>query len=391
MGGRPVVGEIRVQEIIRGDGRREYTIALADGSLYQEPDGFLRRCEAGTDRTYAYLLVDHLRWLEFEGLQFDRVTLTDLKRYMGAVGAEVHGPLGSPWRMSRRPYGHATLTTLAACLKAFYLYLGGVGQGATVAEALKGTRLPTQADRRRLFLGHVAGQLSANPLAPPHRRRRHPKMPPEGARQQLIATLPTARDRLAVTWLADGGFRAGELCGMHLADMHLRDDAACGECRVPHVHICRREANANLARAKIKHEWSFEQGTVRGGQVRRASPAMIHTYFEYMTTEYPASARHGMLLVQLHGPGRGQPLATAGLRGMLRRAGLREDLGRMSPHQFRHAFTTSVLDESNGNTVIARDAGGWASAAMVDQVYGHTDVHDPAFVAALSRVWEPLA
>jgi hypothetical protein len=25
---------------------------------------FLRRCEDGTDRTYAYLLVDHLRWLE---------------------------------------------------------------------------------------------------------------------------------------------------------------------------------------------------------------------------------------------------------------------------------------------------------------------------------------
>ena len=28
---------------------------------------------------------------------------------------------------------------------------------------------------------------------------------------------------------------------------------------------------------------------------------MVHAYFEYMTTEYPAEARHGMLLVQLHG------------------------------------------------------------------------------------------
>jgi hypothetical protein len=37
--------------------------------------------------------------------------------------------------------------------------------------------------------------------------------------------------------------------------------------------------------------------------------------------------------------------------------------------------------------MIARDAGGWASAAMVDEVYGHVDVHDPAFAAALRKVW----
>lgn len=45
------------------------------------------------------------------------------------------------------------------------------------------------------------------------------------------------------------------------------------------------------------------------------------------------------------------------------------------------------LDASGGNLVIARDAGGWASAAMVDGVYGHVDVHDPVFDAALRTVW----
>lgn len=53
----------------------------------------------------------------------------------------------------------------------------------------------------------------------------------------------------------------------------------------------------------------------------------------------------------------------------------------------RHSFTSAVLDASGGNLVIARDAGGWASAAMVDEVYGHVDVHDPAFDAALRTVW----
>jgi integrase len=200
--------------------------------------------------------------------------------------------------------------------------------------------------------------------------------------------LETARDRLVVTWLADGGFRIGELCGLHVVDLHLREGAACGECRSPHVHICHRESNPNRARAKTKHAWSVEAGTVRGGLIRRASPAMIHTYFEYMTSEYPTVADHGMLLVQLHGRRRGEPWATAGARGVLRRAGIRHELGPVRPHSFRHGFATNVLDASGGNTIIARDAGGWASASIVDQVYGHADVHDHAFIAALAHVWQ---
>ena len=50
-------------------------------------------------------------------------------------------------------------------------------------------------------------------------------------------------------------------------------------------------------------------------------------------------------------------------------------------------FTSAVLDAAGGNLLIARDAGGWASAATVDEVYGHVDVHDPAFDAALRTVW----
>jgi integrase len=132
------------------------------------------------------------------------------------------------------------------------------------------------------------------------------------------------------------GFRVGELCGLHLSDLHLREGSACGECRSPHVHICHRDVNPNRARAKIKHEWVLEDSTVRGGLIRRASPAMIHTYFEYMTTQYPRDAGHGMLLVQLHGPARGEPWSTAGVRRMLRCGGLREDLGKVRPHEFRH-------------------------------------------------------
>jgi integrase len=386
--GRLVLGDVRVQEVIRGDGRRAYTIVLPAGEVHRVADGFLRTREGGTDRTYAYLLVDHLRWLEFEGLSSETVGLRDLQRYMAAIGAEYAGPVGRPWRQGKRPYGQSTLETAAASLKGFYLYQGSLGVHQGLAEEFKQSRLPTKADRRRSFLGHVIPAMPANPLTPTKVvRRRHPKMPPERARERLVEDLGTARDRMVVTWLADGGFRIGELCGLHLIDLHLREGAACGECQPAHVHICHRETNPNQARVKTKRPWTVADGVVVGGTVRRASPAMIHTYFEYMTTEYPRETGHGMLLVQLHGPHRGQPWATAAARGMLRRAGIRLELGRIRPHAFRHGFATDVLDASGGNTGLARDAGGWASATTVDQIYGHVDVHNPAFSAALTKVW----
>jgi integrase len=212
-------------------------------------------------------------------------------------------------------------------------------------------------------------------------------MLPEGARARLLGEVNTARDRLVVTWLADGGLRIGELCGLSLVDLHLREGAACGQCRAPHLHVCHRPGNPNRARAKTKHPWRIEGGTVTGGLIRRVSPAMVHTYFEYMTSEYPSGVRHEMLLVGLRGPDIGRPWAPVAARRMLARAGVRAGLGAIRPHAFRHSFASAVLDASGGNLLIARDAGGWASATVVDEIYAHVDVHDPVFDAALRQVW----
>ncbi|WP_244453256.1 tyrosine-type recombinase/integrase [Streptomyces malaysiensis] len=257
----------------------------------------------------------------------------------------------------------------------------------TTADVTSLREITVEVDRRRSFLGHVKNAMPANPLAPRGPHRRHPKMLPDGARARLRETVNAARDRLVVDWLADGGLRIGELCGLHLVDLHLRENAACGECRTPHLHVCHRPGNSNRAEAKTKHPWQVERGTVTGGLIKRVSPAMMHAYFEYITTEYPRGTGHGMLLVQLHGADAGQPWAPVGARRMLGRAGKRAGLGLVKPHAFRHTFTSAVLDAADGNTLIARDAGGWASAAMVDDVYGHVDIHDPVFDAALRTVW----
>ena len=388
-----VVGQLRVQELVRRNGSRMWTIVWPEGTVREDADQFLRVHDgSGTQRTYAYYLVDHLRWLEREGLTVDRVVLRDLERYMGILGAEVRMPLGEPWRVGKRPYGKDALSTTAACLKGFYRHQGMLGVNPELGSRLNQSRLPSREDRRRAFLGHVARSAPANPLAPRRGRRRHPKMLPDGATPQLLDVLKSARDELVVTWLTDGGFRIGELCGLHLVDLHLRDNAACGQCRSPHVHVCHRPGNPNRAAAKTKHEWSIEHGTVRGGLIKRVSPAMIHSYFRYMTEEYPRQlAGHGMLLVQLRGPNYGQPWAPVAARGMLRRASIRAGLGKIKPHEFRHRFATAVLDASGGNLVVARDAGGWSSTVVVDEIYAHVDIHDPVFDAALRQVWSVQA
>jgi hypothetical protein len=98
-----VIGQLRVQKLTRRDGRRSWTIVWPEGTVHAEADRFLRGHDgSGTQRTYGYLLVDHLRWLDRECLGLEAVTLRDLERYMGIVGAEVAMPLGEPWRAGKR-------------------------------------------------------------------------------------------------------------------------------------------------------------------------------------------------------------------------------------------------------------------------------------------------
>jgi hypothetical protein len=191
--------------LARRGGRRSWTIVWPEGTVHAEADRFLCVHEgSGTQRTYAYLLVDHLRWLERECLAFDTVVLRDLERYMGIVGAEVRMPLGEPWRR-QAPLGAFRAVGRGGLPEGVYLHQASLGVNGELGEKLGTSRLLSRVDRRRAFLGHVKSAMPANPLAPKGPHRRHPKMLPEGAREKLLRAVTSARDRLVVTWLADGG------------------------------------------------------------------------------------------------------------------------------------------------------------------------------------------
>ena len=48
---------------------------LATGSVHTHAERFLAPFGEGTQRTYAYHLIDHLRWLAAKGLVEDDVTI----------------------------------------------------------------------------------------------------------------------------------------------------------------------------------------------------------------------------------------------------------------------------------------------------------------------------
>ncbi|WP_335941002.1 hypothetical protein [Streptomyces sp. PTD5-9] len=152
-----VLGDLQVQQMRRAGGGRSYTIVRPDGSVEEEADGFLRTYEGrGTQKAYAYCLVDHMRWRAREQLMTTAVSLRDLLRYTGAVGARVEMPLGEPWRMPpKRPYGSSALQVAASCVKGFYLQQCSLGVNPELQAVLDVRELPTQVDRDRALLGHV--------------------------------------------------------------------------------------------------------------------------------------------------------------------------------------------------------------------------------------------
>lgn len=119
MVGRLLTDRLRVQKVMHRDGRRSYTIMQPCGTVHAAADRYLvTYAGTGSDRPYAHLLVDHLRWLRREELAVESVAFADLERYMGALGAKVARPLGVPWRSGRRPYGNSALSSAASVLKA---------------------------------------------------------------------------------------------------------------------------------------------------------------------------------------------------------------------------------------------------------------------------------
>jgi integrase len=352
----------------------------------------LQRYKFSTQETYAYSLVDHLNWALVNHKSPLEVTVEDLQRYMHGVAGDVDGVYGLAWRRKeQRPLGRSAAGNVATIVKAYYVHLASVGQAdPDLAEALTGATVGPIPGRSRRY-------VERNPLAPKKHARRARFLADEVVQSIFEpGVLTTARDVMIVTWLHDGGFRVGGLCGLRFSDLHLVRHHPCGQRLEPHVHIIARDDNPNGARAKSYYGSDAPlsvDGYVVDGVIRAVSPDMISTFYAYLLDEYrpiQGLVDHEQILIHLGGRTPGRSLTTSGVRKILRRACKRAGLNiRITPHAFRHKAAAAFYAATDFNAEMVAQEFGWATPEMVTDLYGKSANREA--MKFLMQAWEESA
>jgi integrase len=379
-----------VRKIRHPGGRVSHWIVDANSEVHRRSLDVLKRYGPGTQATYAYGLADHLNWAAANGKTPDRVTLDDLLRYMNGLTGAAEDVYGIAWRRADQlPLGPSAANNVATIVKAYYLCVAAKSPQAVHPTLIEGLGATSATVRGR--------RTAANPLSP-----RKPARRPRYLSDQVVAALYepgvllTARDVMIVTWLHDGGFRVGGLCGLRFSDLHLKRHHPCGQRADPHVHLVSRDDNPNGARAKSRFVSGARlsaDGHVVDGVIRAVSPDMVSTFYAYLLDEYHPvqyAVTHEQVLIHTQGTTVGAALTTAGIRKMLRRACGRAAIDvRVTPHSFRHKAAAAFYVASDFNADMVAQEFGWASPEMVTDLYGKSaNRHAITF---LKQAWEATA
>ena len=113
------------------------------------------------------------------------------------------------------------------------MHRAALGVNAELGTALDRARSPRGRTVAAGFSATPRRRCRRNPLAPHGPPRRHPKMLPDGAKDRLLETVRSARDRLAVTWLSHGACGSANCAGCTWSTCTYATTRT-GQCRTPH-------------------------------------------------------------------------------------------------------------------------------------------------------------
>jgi site-specific recombinase XerD len=196
-------------------------------------------------------------------------------------------------------------------------------------------------------------------------RRRHVQQPPEtltgGQVGALVDACSNCRDRLIVEALYATGLRVAELCGLHLADLHLVPSATHLGCRVAgaHLHVVRREDNENAALAKSI--WPRVLPVTR-------ELVVCHDAYRFERDVVEAAAQSDYLLVNLWREPLGHAMSTDAVERLFVRLSAKAGF-RARPHMLRHSFASEVALATK-DPALVKELLGHASVSSTD-VYLH--------------------
>ncbi|TWP32184.1 tyrosine-type recombinase/integrase [Leekyejoonella antrihumi] len=360
------------------DGREGWTI-VDDGYIeHQRAGEYLRAVvdrggSVGTARTYAGRLALWLGWACTSAVDECSPSVEQVAafaRWLERTPSRKHRP-----GRNRRQADDASVVTLRAARSP-----GTVdGIVAVVVEFVRfsasrgwctqqvAERLSSRVELWFIPLTMDRGERTDQPVVQRRtvRRRRVERAPATLSGEQvgaLVDACGNVRDRFVVEALYATGLRVAELCGLHLADLHLLPSAAHLGCQVTgaHLHVVRREDNENGALAKSLWPRTLPVTT---GLVR------CHNAYRLARDAVPAAAESDYLLVNLWRPPLGRALRPDSVERLF--VSISAKVGFYArPHMLRHSFASEVALSSK-DPALVKALLGHASVRSTD-VYMHS-------------------
>ncbi|MDX3634464.1 site-specific integrase [Streptomyces europaeiscabiei] len=320
-----------------------------------------------TQRAYIPRIGRFLNWCAGRDTDWRAVGLGDMTRFKFHVER-------TPTRHGRFPSAktvNAVLTAVCEFLR-FCAVQGHVAQ--EVAARLSEPRFltsppsgfdPGEGGRHLMIKARVlkAPEIETAPaiLTPPQVR-------------EVLEAARSARDRLLLTVLVEGGLRIGEALGLRREDMHLLPDSTHLGCctRGAHLHVRPRQDNVNGARVKAGRHRMVPLTT-----------GAVHRYRDHLSERenVPEATSCDYVFVNLIGAYAGRPMTYSNSKQIVERIGERCGF-RARPHMMRHTAATQWIRSGVSPDVVQTLLGHVSSASTA--VYLHAQ--DEELRAAVERV-----
>jgi integrase/recombinase XerD len=359
---------LRVQPVVMPFGDpQSWTLVDADSAVVEPVEGFLAHLHAverspNTVKAYAHDLRDWFEFLDQHGLDWSRVRLEDVGRFVAWLRLPATGRASNVAALPTADpvCSEATANRKLSALSAFYQFhhRHGVDLGDLL---VTWQRYKTHGGGSwRPLLAHLGSRPQRSRRIRLRAQRRIPDTLDGEQIAAIVAACDRLRDRLLFTLLAASGLRVGEALGLRHSDI---DAATRLVAVVPRV-------NANRARVKGA-----------GGRRVPVPARVIRLYADYLHGEYGDLDSDYVFVGLWSGP-MGHPLTYASVYDLV--CQLRKRTGIMfGPHTFRHSFATELLRRGVAVGVVQHLLG-HVSIATTGDAYAHLKVEDArrALVAA---------
>jgi len=342
-----------VQRVVPAAGEESWTVLNPTHDVVAPVDRFLAHLSAverspATVRSYAFDLRDFVEFLDQAGLEWDRLRLEDLGRFVSWLRLSPAERGGNVTHLPR-PVDHCSSSTINRKLSAVGSFYQFHQRHGVECEFLWSLRRGGSTGSWRPFLAHLGESPRRRREVKLRATKRTPRVLTADQVTVIVGACDHLRDRLLLALLAGTGMRIGEALGLRHEDI---DTAG----RVVRVQPRR---NANRARAKT------------GARDIPVTPGLVRLFADYLFEEYGA-LDCDYVFVNLWAEPVGAPMTYASVIDLVARLRSRTGI-HFTPHLFRHTYATELLNRDVPSEVVQKLLG-HASVSTTIDTYSHLEL-----------------